>query len=103
MINLEVDVMDLIQLKLPIHPPEMDCPFLEGCEAPLCPMSPNLKHGVWFPGEPICRSKLFSNLRWLITQQEIARLPRKHERGYFTLGMLRTIRRVRPDLRGRND
>lgn len=95
--------MDEIQLKLHLQPPETDCPLLEGCVAPLCPMSPNLKQGVWFPGEPICRSKLFSSLRWLITQKEIARLPGKYDRGYFTIDMLRAIRRIRPELRGKDD
>ncbi|MBI4330802.1 MAG: hypothetical protein HY673_05945 [Chloroflexi bacterium] len=92
-----------VQLPLPLGPAEKDCPRWEGCSAPLCPMSPNLKQAVWFPVEAVCRSELYAGLPWLMTQAEIARLPGKKHRGYFTVAMLRSIREVGPGLTGKKE
>jgi hypothetical protein len=73
------------------------CSLVEGCGAPLCPLAPGL--GVWFHGEPTCRSrKQGAGIRWLQTQRRIARL--ENVEGYFTRVDLERIRKVRRGIRG---
>lgn len=93
----------VVQMKLPLRSAEMDCPEWDSCAAPLCPLSGNLAHAVWFPDEPICKAEAHGGLRWVKTQVEIAALPGKTRRGYFSLAMLQGIRHVGLDLAGRID
>ena len=75
------------------------CALAEECGAPLCPLFPGL--GVWFHGEPICRSRKHgTGLRWLRVQRRIARLGQVE--GSFTIEDLGRIRKVRRGIRGRN-
>jgi len=93
----------MVQMKLPLAPAEKDCPRWERCSAPLCPISPDLARAVWFPEETICRWEAHTEKPWVKTQAEIARLPGRKKRGYFTVAMLRAIRSVTPDLTGKKD
>jgi hypothetical protein len=75
------------------------CPRFEECGASLCPLSPNV--GVWFRGEPTCRSRRHgAGLRWLQVQRRIARL--ENVEGYFTQADLEQVRKVRRGIRGRD-
>jgi hypothetical protein len=83
---------------------ERMCNLLEPCEtpeAPLCPIQVNtIKHGVWYPGEPVCKSKRFSYLTWLQKQRKIARLKLNEEAGFFTVRMLEEIHTITKNILG---
>jgi hypothetical protein len=83
---------------------ERMCNLLEPCEtpeAPLCPIQVNtIKHGVWYPGEPVCKSKRFSYLPWLQKQRKIARLKLNEEAGFFTVRMLEEIHTITKNILG---
>jgi hypothetical protein len=85
---------------------ERMCNLLEPCEtpeAPLCPIQVNtIKHGIWYPGEPVCRSKRFSYLLWLQKQRKIARLKLNEEAGFFTVRILEEIHTINRNIRGAN-
>lgn len=83
---------------------ERMCNLFEPCEtpeAPLCPIQVNtIKHGVWYPGEPVCKSKRFSHLHWIQKQQKIAHLKLTADDGFFTVRMLEEIHTVTKSTKG---
>lgn len=83
---------------------ERMCNLLEPCdtpEAPLCPIQVNtIKHGIWYPGEPVCKSKRFSHLSWLQKQRKIARLRLTEEAGFFTVKILEEIHTITKNVKG---
>ena len=83
---------------------ERTCNLFEPCEtpeAPLCPIQiETIKNGIWYPGEPICKSKRFRNLSWIQKQQKIARLKLTPDDGFFTVRMLDAIHTVTGNIKG---
>lgn len=72
----------------------------EGCDAPLCPLQQNtIDGGVWYPDEPFCMSKKFRKIDWRKTQKKISKRATA-EAGYFTVGMLKNIKRVANGIKG---
>jgi hypothetical protein len=83
---------------------ERMCNLMEPCEtpeAPLCPIQiETIKHGIWYPGEPVCKSKRFSHLPWLEKQRKIARLKLPDDVGFFTVRMFDQIHTITRDIKG---
>jgi hypothetical protein len=83
---------------------ERMCNLFEPCdtpEAPLCPIQVNtIKHGVWYPGEPVCKSKRFLHLSWIQKQLKIAHLKLTADDGFFTVRMLEEIHTITKSTRG---
>ena len=65
-----------------------DCGQFETCNAPMCPLDPELSRKVWFPDEKICTSKKFGpGLKWIENQRKIKK-KKSDSTLCFTLGML---------------
>jgi len=80
---------------------KINCPSFENCDAPLCPLDPSsLANGVFYGDEEICRAKKFQSVRWIRTQKKIAKLGLTVDDGFFTVGMLTSIRAVTKNLKG---
>jgi hypothetical protein len=67
------------------------CRHVDDCSAPLCPLAPNLKHLIWYPGEDICRRR--DGPGWIRTQKAIASVGAPEDK-FFTVAMLQAITRV---------
>lgn len=65
--------------------PFRECPLYERCNAPLCPMDPNIGMRIWHSDEDVCSSSDYKDNQAVITQKKIAK---KGAEGYFTYGML---------------
>lgn len=61
------------------------CKFYTLCEAPFCPLAASSFKGIWYPGEDICRSRIYGNLSWIQAQRKLVRAAAD---GYFTMEML---------------
>jgi len=81
---------------------QVDCPQFEaGCSAPLCPLDPSsLANGVFYGDEPICTARKFQSLPWVKKQKKIAKLGLAVDNGFFTVGMLTSMRVVTKNLKG---
>ena len=83
---------------------ERMCNLFEPCEtpeAPLCPIQVNtIKHGVWYPGEPVCKSKRFAHLPWIQKQRKIASMKLTADAGFFTVRMLNEIHIITKAVKG---
>ena len=60
-----------------------DCPKVQSCYAPLCPLGTETESVDWFSDEPICT--MFPHLDFIRMQR---RLQRKKVEGYFNIEML---------------
>ncbi len=56
----EVDIMDR-------------CRSFETCDAPLCPLDPDLHERIWYSDEPVCKSRVYGQHRWIRKQRSIQR------------------------------
>jgi len=55
------------------------CPSFNTCDAPLCPLDPELDKRVWFTDEDICKSKRHgSGVRWIKKQRSIVKRQTKN-------------------------
>jgi len=61
------------------------CKFYALCEAPFCPLAASSFKGIWYPGEDICRSRIYGNLSWIQAQRKLVKAAAD---GYFTMEML---------------
>lgn len=61
------------------------CKFYTLCEAPFCPLAASSFKGIWYPGEDICRSRIYGNLSWIQAQRKLVKAAAE---GYFTMEML---------------
>ena len=61
------------------------CRHFDSCSASLCPMDENLKSGIWYPEEEICRLKNITG--WIKQQKKIAKKV-KDKDTYYTYKML---------------
>ena len=78
----------------------VNCPSYDGCDAPLCPLdAQSLAHGTWFPDEEICGAH-GQRTRWITMQRSIARKTTDRRRGFFTVGMLSSMWKALPGVRG---
>ena len=53
------------------------CKMRERCQAVLCPERPKTLRRKWRPSQPICRSKKYKGLPWIVEQREIAESAKK--------------------------
>jgi hypothetical protein len=85
-------------------PHQRPCELAEKCssrEPPLCPVQEDsLKDGVWYADEAICQAEKYQKLRWIKKQKEIAGLKLRTDAGFFTVEMLKALRRVTGNLQG---
>ncbi len=79
--------------------PSSKCPKYESCSAPLCPLENNDVSSTWFNDEDICKAKKFQTLGWVKKQRAIAKLKASPDK-YFTIEMLKAIRRVSKFIEG---
>lgn len=82
-----------------------DCPQWDSCSAPLCPLDEeSLKHGVFYPDEPICTSKKFGRGKLFIkNQRKIAqKIKQENMDTSFTYQMLNRHFVVGRAIRGLN-
>lgn len=86
------------QLKFSIE--WIECRHYQNCDAPLCPEDINVKHCLWFPGEPICR--LRTAPEWVAKQKKISRLEGIDSEKCFTVRMLERIEEIKADIEGAN-
>jgi len=65
-----------------------DCGMFENCQAPLCPLDPNLSRAVWYADEPICTSRTYgAGLKWIENQRK-AKRKAKRDNTFFNFVML---------------
>jgi hypothetical protein len=80
------------------------CPYFEKCNAPICPLNPDIEKAIWYSSEEICRNKEFKNLSFIINQKKIAKLNQKHViQGFFTYTMLNRTLKIRKGISGLNE
>ncbi len=83
---------------------DKSCNLFDSCEsaeAPLCPIQEStVKHGVWYPDEPICQASQFQELSWIKKQRQIAALRLKSGAGFFTVRMLEALPVILPGING---
>ena len=51
----------------------IECPRFFSCDAPLCPLDPELFHRTWYVGEDIFASRTHGKVRWIRKQRSIVR------------------------------
>ena len=78
-----------------------DCRYFESCDAPLCPLDPDIDKRTWFADEPICKCRKFAKLLWRKNQRKIAKVA-DFETGYFTKKILNKRMTVRKGIKGLN-
>jgi len=49
------------------------CPKFEACDAPLCPLDPDVALRIWYADEDICSSRHSTGVRWIRKQRSIVR------------------------------
>ncbi len=49
------------------------CPRFEICDAPLCPLDPDMQSRVWYAEEDVCKSQKYNKHRWIRKQRSIQR------------------------------
>lgn len=79
--------------------PKQKCPKHETCSAPLCPLELGSPHDTFFIGEEICKLKRFQTLGWVKKQRALVKAKVSNST-YFTIEMLKSIRRVTKSLEG---
>lgn len=47
------------------------CKSFPTCNAPLCPLEPDLLDHVWYADEPVCNSRKYGVHRWIKKQRSI--------------------------------
>ena len=72
----------------------------EGCDAPLCPLEPDVFKRIWFCDEEVCRKRGLK-LDWLKTQKKIARKA-INKLLFFRVADLKKIKNVHKGIRGHN-
>ncbi|MHC4634826.1 MAG: hypothetical protein ACYSYU_06405 [Planctomycetota bacterium] len=77
------------------------CRYFESCDAPLCPLDPDIDKRTWFADEPICKRRKFAKQLWRKNQRKIAKVA-DFEAGYFTKSMLDKRMTVRKGIKGLN-
>ena len=50
-----------------------NCPRFEICDAPLCPLDPDLALRIWYAGEETCKCQKYNKHRWIRKQRSIVR------------------------------
>ena len=80
---------------------EKTSPSCQTCDAPLCPLDKDIEQRYWFPDEPICRAKKFSEVDWIRNQRKIKKRGLDNSR-YFTLEMLKRNCVIRRGIKGLN-
>jgi len=73
------------------------CKFYTLCEAPFCPLATSSFKGIWYPGEDICRSRMYGNLSWIQAQRKLVKAAAD---GYFTMEMLNRDCILKTGIRG---
>ena len=73
------------------------CKFYTLCEAPFCPLAASNFKGIWYPGEDICRSRMYGNLSWIQAQRKLVKAAAD---GYFTMEMLNRDCILKTGIRG---
>lgn len=73
------------------------CKFYTLCEAPFCPLAASSFKGIWYPGEDICRSRIYGNLSWIQAQRKLVKAAAD---GYFTMEMLNRDCILKTGIRG---
>ena len=73
------------------------CKFYTLCEAPFCPLAASSFKGIWYPGEDICRSRIYGNLSWIQAQRKLIKA---NADGYFTMEMLNRDCILKTGIRG---
>jgi len=76
---------------------QQSCKFYTLCEAPFCPLAASSFRGIWYPGEDICRSRIYGNLSWIQAQRKLVRA---NADGYFTMEMLNRDCILKTGIRG---
>jgi len=65
-----------------------NCHKFDVCNAPICPLDPEMENYIWYPDEEICRAQKYNqNLEWINTQRKISKRA-KNADTYYTLKML---------------
>lgn len=77
------------------------CRYFESCDAPLCPLDEDIRQGIWYSDEGICRVREFGGLVWIQKQRKIRRRAKDKSR-YFILQMLERDCQVRSGIKGLN-
>jgi len=72
-----------------------DCPRFKHCDAPLCPLDPQIHRRLWIAGEPVCRRKDIEAPLWLEMQRRYQKIGVE---GYFKVGRDGKLKRY--ELRG---
>jgi len=71
----------VMKMEQDIQNPETEilsqCPSFRTCNAPLCPLDPNLKERIWYADEDVCKSRKFGNHRWIRKQRSIQKYQTK--------------------------
>jgi hypothetical protein len=73
------------------------CKFYTLCEAPFCPLETACFKGIWYPGEEICRSRIYGNLSWIQVQRKLIKA---NVEGCFTMEMLNRDCILKTGIRG---
>jgi hypothetical protein len=73
------------------------CKFYTLCVAPFCPLAASSFKGIWYPGEDICRSRIYGNLSWIQAQRKLIKAAAD---GYFTMEMLNRDCILKSGIRG---
>jgi len=76
---------------------QQSCKFYTLCEAPFCPLAASSFKGIWYPGEDICRSRIYGNLSWIQAQRKLIKVAAD---GYFTMEMLNRDCILKSGIRG---
>lgn len=50
-----------------------NCNRFESCNAPLCPLDPDIDKRVWYSDEDICKSQEHNKHRWIKKQRSIVK------------------------------
>ena len=79
--------------------PKQKCPKHETCSAPLCPLELGSPHDTFFTGDEICKIKRFQTLGWVKKQRALVKAKVSNST-YFTIEMLKSIRRITKSLEG---
>lgn len=81
-----------------------DCASWSSCSAPMCPLDPMSRKGIWYPCEDVCNGRAGKGSVMVRQQRKIARKAGDDgiEAGYFTHDMLQVTCTVRKGIRGLN-
>ena len=77
-----------------------DCRYNASCYAQLCPFDVTIEDHFWYPndGENVCKKR---DIAWVRIQKSMDRMKLNPKRtGYFTVKMLKELRKASRNLRG---